>query len=346
MRSRFFTLGVIFLSAAVASPLLSNFIAPCAEAKKAKGASTAEPADENFNQGVSRFKNRDFDGAVDSFLQATYFARNGYNPEAYFWLGKSYMAKHEDVKALEAFKKHVEQNMSKSPQAHIYMAEILMRNNRDQEANDEAKNALKDSEGLCPEAHNIMGQLCIKNNAFMDGEWQFLTALGEHPWKYTEAWMNMAEGRLKAKNYIGAYDLLQKLLEAKGRLDHVDLPKIYYDMGLCKLARGDHQGSMEHFHQCLEIDPNFYQSHLELAIMFESEKHYSSAIKEYGDFVQTAPADNPKVSLAKERIQMLEQKIAPVAPSPTVAPSPYMRQQQQVQMQMKQQNQPSKDSGF
>jgi Tfp pilus assembly protein PilF len=226
------------------------------------------------------------------------------------------------------------------------MAQILMRNDRDVEADDEAKNALKDSDGLCPEAHNIMGQLSCRNNAFMEAEWQFLTALGEHPWKYTEAWMNMAECRMKATNWIGGYDLLQKLLDAKGRLENVDLPKIWYDMGLCKLARGDHQGALDSFHQCLEIDPNFYLSHLELAIMLESEKHYSSAIKEYGDFVQTAPANNPKVALAKERIQMLEQKIsAPVAPV-VVAPSPYMREQQQKQMQVIQQNQPPKDPGF
>jgi Tfp pilus assembly protein PilF len=337
---------VIIFSAVIAASLPFTSLTPNAEAKKAKGASTAEPADENFNKGVARYKEKDFDGAADSFLQATYFARNGYNPEAYFWLGKSYMAKHEDIKALEAFKKHVEQNMSKSPQAHIYMAEILMRNDKDQAANDEAKNALKDSEGMCPEAHNIMGQLCIKNSAFMDGEWQFLTALGDHPWKYTDAWMNMAEGRLKAKNYIGAYDLLQKLMDAKGRLDHVDEPRVYYDMGLCKLARGDHQGAMDHFHECLQLDPNFYKSHLELAIMFESEKHYSSAIKEYGDFMQSAPANDPKVNLAKERIQMLEQKVSAAAPPPTVAPSPYMRQQQAQQIQKMQQNQPPKDPGF
>ncbi len=321
---------------------------PAAGAKDKKGANTVLPEEQNFNEGVSRFKNKDWDGAVDSFLQCTYYARNGYNPEGYYWLGKSYMARHDDAKALEAFKKCVSQSMKKTPTAHVYMAEILMRNNRDEEANDEAKNALKDAEGPCPEAHCIIAKLLTKNGGFMAAEMQFQDALGEHPWHYTDAWMSYAEMKMKSHDWIGAYSLFEKILEAKVRLDNLDVPKVYYDMGLCNLSRGDHQGAIDHFHSALEIDPGAYLCHLELAILFESEKHYSSAIKEYSEFVRTAPADNPKVSLAKDRIVMLEQKIStPVAPTTSVAPSPYMREQQQRQVQqVQQQRQSSKDSGF
>ena len=315
-------------------------------AKDKKGANTAEPAEENFKEGVTRFKSKDWDGAVDSFLQCTYYSRNGYNPEGYYWLGKSYMARRDDAKALEAFKKCVSQSMKKSPQAHVYMAEILMRNDKDEDANNEAKNALADAEGPCPEAHNIIAKECAKHGAYMDAEMQFMEALGEHPWKFTDAWMSYAESKMKAKDWVGAYGLLEKMIEAKGRLENMDESLVYYDMGLCNLARGDHQGAIDHFHQSLEINPACFLCHLELAILFESEQHYSSAVKEYSEFVRTAPPDNPKVQLAKERIQMLEQKLAtPVAPV-QVAPSPYMRQQQQEQIRRVQQSQPPKDPGF
>ena len=60
----------------------------------------------------------DYDGAIDAFLQSVDFARNEYAPVANFWLGKSYMAKwknrshNEDGKAIEAFKKSVEQTIA------------------------------------------------------------------------------------------------------------------------------------------------------------------------------------------------------------------------------------------
>jgi tetratricopeptide (TPR) repeat protein len=171
-------------------------------------------------------------------------------------------------------------------------------------------------------------------------------ALGPHPWKFTDAWMNYAESKMKAKNWASAYEQFQHIVDAKGRLENLDLPLVYLDMGLCKLARGDHQGAIDHFHQALEIDPAYSEAHLELAILFEAETHLSSAIKEYSDFVQSASADNPKVRLAKERILILEQKMNAQKPAPLVAPSPYMREQQKLKMDKIQQEQVPKDSGF
>jgi tetratricopeptide (TPR) repeat protein len=328
----------------IASQSVSGFL-PASEAKS-KGASTAEPADANFQQGVSRFKSHDFDGAIDSLLQATYFARNGYNPEAYYWLGKSYMAKHDDLKAIEAFKKHLQQNMKTSPQARCYLAEIYLRNDRDDEASDEAKNALHEAQGPCPEGHLILAKLLVKKNGYSDAEQQFLEALGDHPWKFTEAWMCYAESRMKAKKFPDAYDLFEKMVEAKGRLENIDLPKIYLDMGVCRLARGDHQGAIDHFHQALELDPGLALAHQELGLVFEDEKHYSSAIKEWTLFCSTAQPDDPKIKLAKDKILKLEQKLASESPAPTVAPSPYMRQQQELQMRKIQQQQAPRDPGF
>jgi tetratricopeptide (TPR) repeat protein len=333
------------LTVLLAGQSFSGFL-PASEGKKAKGSSTAEPADENFEQGVSRFKNHDFDGAIDSFLQATYFARNGYHPEAYYWLGKSYMAKHDDVKAIEAFKKHIAQNMKKTPQAHCYLAEVYMRDSKDDLAMDEAKNALTDAMGPCPEAHLIIAELMCKRGGYGDAEDQFLMALGDHPWHYTEAWMAYAESRMKAKKFSDAYDLLEKMVEAKGRLENLDLSKVYLYMGVCRVSRGDHQGAIDLFHQSLEVNPDNAKAHKELALLFEQEQHYSSAIKELTLYCSTTEPDDPQLKLAKDHILKLEQKVSAEAPAPTVAPSPYMRQQQDLQMKKIQQQQAPRDAGF
>jgi tetratricopeptide (TPR) repeat protein len=324
---------------------VSGFL-PASEAKKSSGATTSEPADENFQQGVGRYKNHDFDGAIDSFLQATYFARNGYHPEAYYWLGKSYMAKHDDVKAIEAFKKHIAQNMKKTPQAHCYLAEIYLRDNKDEMASDEAKNALTEAMGPCPEAHLIIAKLMCKRGGYTDAEDHFLLALGDHPWHFTEAWMCYAESRMQARKFTDAYDLFQKMVEAKGRLENLDLSKVYLDMGVCRISRGDDQGAIDHWHQSLEVNPNEAKSHLELAMVFEKEQHYSSAIKEYSLYCSTTEPDDPKLKLAKDKIIKLEQKLNADNATPTIAPSPYMRQQQMMQMQKIQQQQAPRDPGF
>jgi Tfp pilus assembly protein PilF len=117
-------------------------------------------------------------------------------------------------------------------------------------------------------------------------------------------------------------------------------------MGVCRVSRGDDQGAIDNFHQSLEVNPGNAKSHLELALIFEKEQHYSSAIKELSLYCSTTEPDDPKLKLAKDKILKLEQKLSPENAAPTVAPSPYMRQQQMMQMQKIQQQQAPRDPGF
>jgi hypothetical protein len=70
--------------------------------------------------------------------------------------------------------------------------------------------------------------------------------------------------------------------------------------------------------------------HLQLGMMFDAEKHISSAIKEYKEFTRYS-TDQRKVFKAKERLEILEQMVAPSEAPYQVKPSPAMRKQQQEQ---------------
>ncbi|HMO21684.1 MAG TPA: tetratricopeptide repeat protein, partial [Candidatus Melainabacteria bacterium] len=64
-----------------------------------RGKNTHKPADENYETGLKKMRAEDLDGAIDAFSQAIYFARNGYHPEANYWLGICFMGKGENKKA-------------------------------------------------------------------------------------------------------------------------------------------------------------------------------------------------------------------------------------------------------
>lgn len=310
---------------------------PSNEAIAKHAANTQDPAEKNFALGVEQYKKHDLNSAIDSFLQSVYFARNGYYPDAYFWLGKAYMAKHEDSKAEGAFKKQMEQSLNPSPDSRLFLAEIYLRNDRDAESEEECKLALATSGPTAAIAHNVYGKIMAKRGDYMDAQLQFQEALGRTPpWTYTEAWMNYAETFMLQKDWSTAYTQYLAMLANPIKLLNLDLQQVHLNMGLCLLAKGDHQGAIDNFHQVLEYNPQNSIAHLQLGMIFEAEKHISSAIDEYSDYVRYS-TDQIGVTKAKERITVLEQLLkTPNEPAHT-QPSPYMRYQQQQRQQDDQQ---------
>jgi len=82
-------------------------------------------------------------------------------------------------------------------------------------------------------------------------------------------------------------------------------------------------------------------------MMFDQERHISSAIKEYKEFCRTCN-EQKRTAAVMQRIAMLEQMLQPTQAAPQApAPSPYMRrQQQQEQKQEEQQQLAPHESGF
>lgn len=314
-----------------ASFLVGNIIfkLPSAQGKiVSKGKNTVTPSQENFETAMTKYKEKDLDGAIDAFLQAIYFSRNYFNPDAYYWLGVCYMDKKQDAKAIEALKKHCEQAIGATPEGHLRLGQLYLRNNRLKEAEQEAITAADHYNGPGPKAKNLMGMIKEKQGFLPEAAFQYEEALGDPPWRYTEAWMNYAELEMKEKNWFGALRQFHNMLNSKIVLKDLDYEKVFLNMGLCLMAKGDHQGAIDHWHECLNYNPRNASAHLHLAMLFDTEQHFSSAINEYREFVRFSE-DQAAVTRVKDRISKLEQQVNPTEIEPQAPkPSPYMRKQQ------------------
>ncbi len=303
----------------------SNF--PCSA--KVKAPNTEDPMLKNYELGRDFIKKGDWDGAVDAFLQSVYFARNNYAPDSYHYLAVSYMAKNQDLKAIEAAKKAVEQSTGAAFKTHILLAEIYLRNKRLDEAEAECSEAMnadsRTEENL--RGHYLYGRVYEAKGNPWQAQLQYEYALGDKPWTFTDAWMAYAELMMKQKNWVSAIAQFGDMIKSEKVLKGMNYPHLYLDLGICLLAKGDHQGAMQNWHKGLSLNMGEADIHLQLGMMFDAERHITSAIKEYKEFCRYS-TDQVKVAKAKQRIEMLEQMVAPAEAPYQVKPSPLMRKQQ------------------
>ncbi len=339
---------------------------PVLSKPRSAGKNTVEPSKENFELGLSRYKAHDLDGAIDALLQAVYFNRSTYFPQAYYWLGVCYQDKKLDAKAIEALKKSVEQSIAPAPEAHMRLGELYLRNDRLEEAQSETGKAWQDYHKMeVPNVHNLLGLIAEKRGNLGGAQEQFIEALGEKPWRYTEAWMNYAECLMKQKDWGAAAMQFRAMLDHPVKLKNLDPEKIYLEIGICLLAKGDHQGAMDNWHECLNYNPDDAMAHLQLALLLDSERHISSAIKEYKEYIRLSP-ESPEVVKLKNRVLLLEQMLksnqsessleSNTENQPATNPSPYMRKKmedsaaaQKKEIDKQRENSPapaSKESGF
>lgn len=310
-------------------PVSYELARPQEVSAKQKGASTFEPAVDNYKEGLVRFKAKDWDGAVDSFLQATYFARNNFYPEAFLYLGLSYKAKKQDSKAIEALVTHLDQVTQPDPDGRVELAEIYIRNGRYEEAERQLNRALGEYKGHPARAHYMYGKCAEAQGELSNARTFYLNALDIHPWKYTEAWMALANIYLKMKEYTKSLREYDKILENQADLKNIDFEELFLNRGACQLAKGDHQGALESWRKAESINPDGAKEHLYLGNLFDIEKHIASAISEYRNFVRLAP-ESKEVPIIKKRILELERMVQPNEALPEAPkPSPYMRQQQE-----------------
>ena len=295
----------------VVSALLIILLCVCGSLPTAArhSSSTLQQASSDFKQGEKYFEAGDFDRAIDYFLQATYSARNNYYPDAYFYLGLSYKAKHQDQKAIEALGKAIQQAIGPAPEAHLELGKIYMRDNQDKLAEQEFNAAMAGSfNEWGPEAQNYLGLLAEKHGDVVTAQSCFLAALGERPWKNTKAWMNYGEFLMRQQNWGDALITFQEMIDRGSSLKNLNKPRIYLNMGICLYAKGDHQGALEQWRRVCTLEPELAKPHLLLGDMFEKESHISSAITEYHDYLRLAPEGDKNISAVKDRLSVLEQK--------------------------------------
>jgi tetratricopeptide (TPR) repeat protein len=302
--------------------------APSAQAghfskKGPKGENTTDPAKQNFEVGKRALKAKDYDTAIDAFLQSLYFARNNYNPEALFFLGLCYKAKHQDEKAIDCFKKHLTETTERSVDAHMELAELYMRNDNEAECSKELVEASRECREPNPRIPYINAVLLERSGDkyLFDAQQLYLTALGDKPWTYTDAWVGLAENNMKQKLWRSALHNLSDIIKDQGRLQELDLERVYLDSGHCWLQVGNHQAAMDSWKKACALNPDSALGHVNLGRLFDMEQHVSSAITEYRNYLRVAPkaADAQQV---KDRLAWLEQQIRPAEDEPLPAGTP------------------------
>lgn len=326
--------GAISLALSLLAVLVPFFaLVPQASCRTA-GKNTKEPADKNLKLGKQLYKSGDYDGAQDALLQATYFARNGYAPEAFYWLGMTYKAKHMDQKAVDAFKQHIAQALDKAAPGHLALATVYTRLKNYNEAEVEISRAFSDTQYFDPLTRQIYLAQGINLEAKghpREAIASYIECLGrdQRDWDNYEAWIRMCECHMKIKEWVDAYKFLTLMTKTGQPLVGIHYERVYLDLGICMLAKGNHQGAIEYWHKALEYDPDNKEAHLQLAMLLDAETHLSASLKEYKQFVRCcSDEDQDRKRQVEQRMQIIEQKLGSVEDTPVpVQPSPYMRAQ-------------------
>lgn len=334
--------GLLFLFLSLVSASYLSDTGHFALARGDKG--TVEPSELHMKEGMKKIKLGDYEGASDEFLQSVYFSRNNYNPEGYLYLGLSYKASRKYSKAIEAFLNHLKQTTSgSSPNARVDLAECYMEIGDLEKARVEVEKAMGEADYSDKRPIYAMGEIYERLDQPGAALQAYCSALGQEPWSYTEAFMGKARCEIKLGNYNEAIQDYRNII--KDCLKRVNWVELYYNLGQCLYKRGDHQGAIDHWLYALKENPNSFDCHAALAHIFDEEKHYSSAIKEYENAIRCAPK-NYNTDKLNKRLLFLEAKLKEREAQKEVKPSPYMRQQEQAQQEKETQQPIPKESGF
>jgi len=290
---------------------------------------TAGPSDKNYKAGIKAFKKGDYDGAIDAELQAIYFARNGYQPDAYLQLGLAYQAKKNYPKAYEALSKSTSQAMDKANEAHLALSQVCTEMKKYEESTVEVNRAYDGLEW----GKGLWGRVKYQQayNLDMWGQWAsacsaYGECMGPKPYRFWYPWIGLAECMMKMKKWVDAYQCLNGMIVTDATIKGLDFERVYLDMGICALAKGNHQSALDNWHKVLEYNPDNKEAHLQLALMLDSEQHFSSAITEYKYFIRMAgEGDEQRVKEVEKRIQMLEQQKGIIDAPPPVQAIPIRR---------------------
>lgn len=319
-----------------------------------RGKFTETPSEEHYNEGLRRIKGEDYEGAVDALLQAIYFARNGYYPDAYYWLGIAYMGKNDDSKAIGALETCTKQSVEEPTEAWLSLAEVHLRNDRYDECEKAIRSIKAYDRTTRQKIQYVEGLKWDKKGEYMAAEHAYRDSMGDKPWKNGRVWTLMCEAIMKQKRWQDALREFQKIIDLDYPLQKLNNARLWHDVGLCRLAIGDHQGAIDSWKRSLDYDGKNAEVWLNLAMLLESEKHYSSCLQYFKEFIRLANPKDPRVQQAKDKITKIEQGLRPNDTMPEQAnPSQYMRQQmgdrvRQQNSQMQQQMQPRRtdESGF
>lgn len=324
---------------------------------------TVTPSKKYFNVGYRKMRADDMEGAIDGFKQSIYFARNGYAPKANYWLGICYLNLKDFKLAEQSLRRAVSQSVEKMPDAWLAIAECMIRTNKPYLDVHKTLGKARMEGAKSEQVSYLYGLRADQHNKPMLAMGHYQRALGRKPWKWTKVWVKYAECKMKAKKWREAAREFNAILTTDYPLKNEPLGRIHHDIGVCKLALGDHQGAIDHWKRALDYDRDNREVWMQMGMLFENERHYSSAIKYYKQFLRICSGDkrfkDPRLHQVQQRVIKLEHMLKPNETAPEITkPSPYMRQQTGERMQteyrkqqqrdriIKQQQKMNQDSGF
>ena len=204
------------------------------------------------------------------------------NPNVYFYLGKSLFAMNDDAAAEQSFRKGVELQKDMKG-AHFYLGNLAMRNDDPAKAAAEYEQELK----LTPESERVLYNLGLAYSKA--GDLDKAVAALDHaatidPSK-PDTFMSLASIHEQRGDKAKAEEMYQKV----AAIDPRNAAVLFYNTGVKAWNENRPKEAIAAYNKALEIDPNYAQTHRELAKALMAQQDFAGAVKHFQEYLRLNP---------------------------------------------------------
>jgi tetratricopeptide (TPR) repeat protein len=211
------------------------------------------------------------------------------NPNVYFYLGKSLFALGDDAGAEQSFRKGVELKKDMKG-AHFYLGNLAMKGDDPAAAAKEYEQELL----LTPDAERVLYNLGLAYSKTGELD-KALAALDRasaiDPTK-PDTYMTLASIYEQRNDKAKAEEMYQKVAS----IDPRNAAVLFYNVGVRAWNENRPKEAITAYNKALEIDPQYAQTHRELAKVLMAQQDFSGAVKHFQEYLRL----NPTAPDAKE----------------------------------------------
>jgi len=211
------------------------------------------------------------------------------NPNVYFYLGKSLFALNDDTVAEQAFRKGLELQKDMKG-AHFYLGNLAMRAEDAAGAAMEYEQELK----LTPDSERVLFNLGLaySKSGDLDKAAAALERAATIDPTKPDTFMTLASVYEQRGDKVKAEEMYQKV----AAIDPRNAAVLFYNVGVRAWNENRPKEAITAYGKALEIDPNYAQTHRELAKVLMAQQDFSGAVKHFQEYLRL----NPKAPDAKE----------------------------------------------